>query len=137
MNFITEPLIVFIVFAGIYAVFELIIRRRERLAIIEKMGDKLDTSMLQGKMTMMNIFGKNYSFGALKSGCLIIGVGLGLLIGFFICTNVIPGYLSQGDRWDNGDMIGIVYGASVLLCGGLGLIGAFIVELKIRKKGQD
>ena len=42
MDFISVPLVVGIVCAGIYGLFELFVRKRERLAIIEKIGDKLD-----------------------------------------------------------------------------------------------
>ncbi len=45
MDFISVPLVVGIVCAGIYGLFELFVRKRERLAIIEKIGDKLDTSL--------------------------------------------------------------------------------------------
>ena len=41
MDFISVPLVVGIVCAGIYGLFELFVRKRERLAIIEKIGDKL------------------------------------------------------------------------------------------------
>ena len=40
MDFISVPLVVGIVCAGIYGLFELFVRKRERLAIIEKIGDK-------------------------------------------------------------------------------------------------
>ena len=39
MDFISVPLVVGIVCAGIYGLFELFVRKRERLAIIEKIGD--------------------------------------------------------------------------------------------------
>lgn len=42
MSFIVTPLVTFIVFMSIYSLFELFVRRRERMAIIEKLGDKLD-----------------------------------------------------------------------------------------------
>ena len=38
MDFISVPLVVGIVCAGIYGLFELFVRKRERLAIIEKIG---------------------------------------------------------------------------------------------------
>ena len=41
MDFIVVPLTTGIVFAAIYGLFELFVRRKERLAIIEKIGDKL------------------------------------------------------------------------------------------------
>ena len=43
MDFISVPLVVGIVCAGIYGLFELFVRKRERLEIIEKIGDKLDS----------------------------------------------------------------------------------------------
>ena len=48
MDFISVPLVVGIVCAGIYGLFELFVRKRERLAIIEKIGDKLDASAFDG-----------------------------------------------------------------------------------------
>ena len=39
MDFIVVPLTTGIVFAAIYGLFELFVRRKERLAIIEKIGD--------------------------------------------------------------------------------------------------
>ena len=50
MDFISVPLVVGIVCAGIYGLFELFVRKRERLAIIEKIGDKLDASAFDGKL---------------------------------------------------------------------------------------
>ena len=38
------PLIMGIICAGIYGLFELFVRRKERLAIIEKIGERLDGS---------------------------------------------------------------------------------------------
>ena len=73
----------------------------------------------------------NFSFSALKLGCLLLGMGLGLLIGFIICSSAIPDYLVQRV---NREMVSLVYGACVLIFGGIGLIVAFIAELKLSKK---
>ena len=133
MDFITAPLITFIVFAFIYGVFELMVRRGERMAIIEKMGDKLEPSMLQGKLNICG--GMKFSFGTLKAGCLLIGVGLGLLVGFMICACTFPTFTSNVEStWEIRQLISLVNGASVLLFGGVGLIVAFLVEMKIGKK---
>jgi hypothetical protein len=79
MEFIYVPIVVAIITAGIYGLFELIIRRKERLTIIEKIGDKLDPSMLRGRMALPSYSNlPRVSYGALKAGCLIAGIGLGL-----------------------------------------------------------
>jgi len=137
-DFIMVPLIVGIVFLGIYKLFELFARRRERIMLIEKIGMNVDPSLVQDTLTFPTKSSRSGVFGTLKIACLLLGVGLGLLIGFFI-SNYYYGGIHMGDISDSTtrfmrEMIGIIYGASTLLCGGLGLLIAFIVELKNLKK---
>ena len=138
MDFISVPLITGIVFTAIYRLFELFVRRKERLTLIEKLGDKLDTSALEGKF-LLPTYGKGRSFTSLKAGCLLMGVGLGLLIGFFINASLATTATDLYNQ-NNGytimshEFFGIAYGASVLLFGGIGLLVAFIVEMKLSKK---
>lgn len=130
MDFIMVPLVVGIVSAGIYGLFELFARRRERLAIIEKMGDKLDVSALNARIGLPRLT-TDFSFSSLKAGCLLSGIGLGLLIGFIVSISCANNNL---DSWGQQDMISTVYGASVLLFGGIGLIIAFVLEMKLSKE---
>ena len=123
MDFITVPVTFGIVTLGIYKLFELFVCKKERLTIIEQMGEKFTPDMLERKI----------SFSALKIGGLLVGMGLGLLIGFFLCINTIPGYTSQHLGRPHG-IPELIYGASVLLFGGIGLLIAFVVELKL---GRD
>jgi len=134
MDFITIPLVIGIVCAGIYGLFELFARRKERLAIIEKIGDKLDASAFEGKLGLPSYM-RNFSFSALKVGCLMAGLGLGILVGFFISIGMAD-QIRNFDRWGFGEITGTIYGASVLLFGGLGLLIAFLLELKIAKKKE-
>lgn len=131
MDFISIPLVVGIICYGIYSLFELFVHKKERLMIIEKLSEKVDWAVLDGKLQLPSFAQKQISFSALKIGCLMAGLGLGLLIGFifhtFICVNF------EGD-WQ---MVSMAYGASVLLCGGLGLILAFIIENKLGKKNDE
>lgn len=129
MDFIMVPLIVGIVCAGIYGLFELFVRKKERLTIIEKIGDKLDASTFNVKIGLPQ-FTSNFSFSSLKAGCLLAGIGLGLLVGFIVSINVQQ---STPDGWWEREIIGSLYGASVLLFGGIGLIVAFLIEMKISK----
>ena len=128
MDFIMVPLIVGIVCAGIYGLFELFVRKKERLAIIEKIGDKLDPSA-DVKIGLPRL-SANFSFSSLKAGCLLAGVGLGVLVGFIISVSTTNYDLKN---WGEREMVSSIYGASVLLFGGIGLIIAFLVEMKITK----
>ena len=140
MDFIVVPLTTGIVFAAIYGLFELFVRRKERLAIIEKIGDKLDASAFEGKLGLPSYKGNHISFSSLKAGCLLTGIGLGLLVGFLISTVLAVGggddlFLSDGWRgWHRSDVAGTVYGASVLLFGGIGLLVSFVIEMNMKKK---
>lgn len=133
MDFISIPLTCAIVFAAIYGVFELFVRRKERLAIIEKLSEKIDPGAIEGKIRFPG-FANKFSFSSLKAGALLAGVGLGLLIGFFINLGMMQSAAYVDEHWFRHDMIGVAYGASVLLFGGIGLIVAFVIELKMIKK---
>lgn len=136
MDFISVPIVVGIVFFSIYKLFELFVCRRERLNIIEKFTGSGVMPTLN-KSTLDGYFRQRMSYGALKAGCLLIGVGLGLLIGYVICAASIPNYMEHYKDWNFKEIISIVYGSSVLLFGGIGLIAAFILELKIGKKNKE
>ncbi len=131
MDFIMVPLIFGIVTYGIYSLFELFVHKKERLMIIEKLSEKVDWAVLDGKLQLPSFAQKQISFSALKIGCLMLGLGLGLLVGFIFHTYVKVNF---GGDWD---MVSVAYGASVLLCGGLGLILAFIIENKMGKKDDE
>ena len=79
MDFITAPLIVGIITLGIYKLFELFACRRERITLIEKLGEKMSQTDLElnGKICLPDFNRPQLSFGALKGGCLLLGVGLG------------------------------------------------------------
>lgn len=79
---------------------------------------------------------KNYSSWALRIGALFLGIGVGLLVGYAICYYSISSYAVPGKEYDSqiNDVVSVVYGATTLLFGGMGLIIAFLVELKIGKQ---
>lgn len=127
LDFIMVPAVVGIITLGIYKLFELFVRKKERLIIIDKIGDKLTPDILNGKIDFSTNIPK-FSFSALKFGCLFMGFGIGLLVAFAVHYNfadfVEKAYYLRS----------AVYGSCVLLFGGLGLLIAFIVELKVSKK---
>lgn len=133
MDFIVAPLIVGIISWGIYGLFELFVRRKERLAIIEKIGEKMDASSFSGKLSLPSYGTPRFSFSALKTGCLLMGIGLGIFVGF-VSNVALAACRHSLDFYNEYQVTSSAYGASVLLFGGLGLIIAFIIETKMKKK---
>ena len=118
-----------IVFGVIYKLFELFVGRRERMMLIEKMGDKLTPEDLRKGFAYCPI----YSFGGLRFGCLLLGLGLGLLVGYAIVCLTNPDV--RGSRVS--ETLSIIFGCSVLLGGGLGLVVSYIVELNQVKRENE
>lgn len=103
------------------------------MTIIEKMGEKFTPDMLEHKINFSST--GNFSFSALKLGCLLTGMGLGLLVGYVICAATINGYTGTVDiGYRMNDVASLIYGACVLLLGGVGLLVAFVVEMNMNKK---
>ena len=129
---IMVPAVCSIFVVGFYKLFELFVCKKERLLIIEKIGEKFTPDMLEHKFSFSSI-GK-FSSSALKFGCLFMGLGLGLLIGYLICTATLEGYAEMESFNRNmRETSSVVYGACILLFGGLSLLTAFLIELKINK----
>ena len=84
MNFIMAPAIIGIIGFTIFKLFELYARRRERILII----DKLRSEDLAKNTTVGDVKIGGFSFSALKGGCLLMGLGLGLLVGFIIIIHL-------------------------------------------------
>lgn len=134
MDFILVPLVVGIITLGIYKLFELFVCKKERLAMIEKLGDKLNAGDISSNFSLnLNYSRSRFSYSALKGGCLMLGVGLGLFIGFLVCFNNLP-YYAVKSSWEVQSVASIIYGGCTLLFGGLGLLTAFLIEVFINKK---
>lgn len=128
---ITPIFITGIVFYATYKVFELFVGKRERILMIEKLSD-LNLS-LSGKELpdIGKLFHQNSPFSALKVGLLLMGMGIGLLITYFL--NLVNYDVLSGDS----GLRNLVYTAPLLIGGGLGLLIAFIIETKMGdKKGK-
>jgi hypothetical protein len=129
MEFIVAPLIVWICVSGVYSVIELFARRKERMYLIEKCGAGLDSTALHGKFGLPDYAGR--SFSGLKIGCLLVGLGLGLLVGLMISTELIS------DGYDKRDLFSVAYAAPLLFFGGAGLIVSFLIEIRMNRKKRD
>lgn len=91
MDFIFVPLVVGVITLGIYKFFELLVCRRERRMIIDKMDGNTLIDYL--KFVPMGVrIGAPVSVrpvsggvsGTLKAGCLLLGIGFGLLFAFML-----------------------------------------------------
>lgn len=119
-----------IVFGVIYKLFELFVGRKERMMLIEKLPPEMLKEKTNGKF---NIIGSSTFFTSLRFGCLLLGIGVGLITAYFIIGFTLPQYFT-GEGYYIRQTASVIYGASVLIGGGLGLIASFLVELKQNKK---
>lgn len=143
------PLIVVpVIILGVYRIFELYARRKERIMIIEKMqfnapqkdlnlGDNLNLPFLG------NVKVKLSSIWPLRASLLMIGIGLGLIVAFILestlTTNMLPeysGYEYEVKR-NISNTVSVIYFACVSVFGGFGLLIAYFIEQSKEKKQND
>ena len=120
----------------VYKVFELLVRKRERELFIEKLAfsgeseeDKGKRSKLQFPFAAANDFG----FWPLRASLLLVGIGTGCLLAFFIQIIYFNGSPVQSFReWFNqfDGLIALANFACITLFGGIGLLIAFLIEQK-------
>lgn len=99
-------------FAMIYGIVYILVRKKERLALIEK---GVDASLFTSKKK---------GYGELKWGMLFVGTGLGILLG-----KIFAAYSVLGEEASMFSMI--------CLLGGLSLMIYHFVERSIEKKNQQ
>ena len=130
MDWIMIPLNFAIVFGGIYKVIELFVHKRERLILISKI-----TELKNIDFKGISLYSSGGKYTALRIGWLLTGIGFGFLLGF--CINMWATYGDYSFRADE-DFVyrysnrvgGIVYVASVCICGGIGLLMSYRAERK-------
>lgn len=133
-----QVVVTFIVFSFIYMVFELFARRGERKMLIEKIVEigKADVGRYLneylGNTGMANIF-RMRSRGSIRGALLMLGIGIGVMAGFFINYLLVgDAYLTSNRHWDvcNEEVVVVIYIASVCIFGGLGMLIAYFIERK-------
>lgn len=112
-----------IVFGTIYKLFELFVGRKERQMLIDKLSDNSFSEVkFKGFMS-------SSPYSALRIGCLLLGLGFGMLMGYIIVYNYFSQYWLDDVNWQVRDTVSIIYGASTLFGGGLGVLVAFVIEV--------
>lgn len=110
---LTPVLVTAIVFGFVYNVVFILVRKSERMAMLEK---GIDASFFISK--------QQPSQQALKFGLLFIGVAIGILFGSILsATTVLPEEAS--------------YFSMIFLFGGLGLVINHFIEKKEMKENKD
>ena len=136
MDFITVPLTFGIVTWSIYKLFELFVCKKERMTILEKMD--FDNPNNQSVKNLLKEYNTSlpFSFSALKIGCLLMGLGLGLILGIWLFAMNVETVQSfrEMTSYNVYSFITLIIGASVLFTGGAGLLLAFIIEYKCNKR---
>ncbi len=135
MDFITIPVTLGIAVFGFYKLVELYVRKKERLLIIDKLS-QLENADVE-KFSLSGIFGSKglvfNQFTSLRIGSLLVGLGLGILVGYLIVQGTYY-QTPANDFWRYKEILSVVMGATTLLFGGLGLVFGFIIERNMLKK---
>lgn len=136
MNEIMAMVVVGIITYGIYKLFELFVRRKERMAMIEKLSAGIDPQIFNNQLNPIKIpIVKEFinNSWAIRIGMLLMGVGLGVLIATIVDLSVLPPHDSRA-YYDFRRTIDILYPACAAVFGGIGLVIAYFIEKKDAKK---
>ena len=123
-----------VVFYFIFKIFELYVRRGERLRLIEKL-DSLpsDTEKVELNRLSSSFHSADKHSLAIKAGSMFVGMGIGLLLAFFL-TFVFQRAIENLDGWSFGHTFETLSGICLLIFGGLGLL---ILSIIMRKGKRD
>lgn len=133
MDFITVPATCGVIFYFVYKVFELLVRRRERLSLIDKFSSNAHDG---GAINLPEIcFEKRGGqFLSLRFGAILLGIGFGIAVGFIVSSCIYPtGLLNMMQDWQKAGLSSLIVGACTLFFGGLGMLISFVIERKLSK----
>ena len=73
----------------------------------------------------------NGSYMPLRVGCLLMGLGIGLFVAYIIVYGTwVDSYKSgMAKEWMFRDLSGVIFGACVLIGGGMGLVMSYLIEI--------
>ncbi|NDV77606.1 DUF6249 domain-containing protein [Dysgonomonas sp. 511] len=117
-----------------YKIFELIVRRKERMAMIEKMSEGFNFSAL-GDMKSVPFF-RTESGGSwtIRIGLLLLGIGLGVTIASVVDMVATPSLILEKKQYhDFRNAIAVLYLACASVFGGVGLVTAYFIERRKAK----
>jgi hypothetical protein len=136
MGEITAMVIVATVAFAIYSLFELFIRRKERMAVIEKISTGIDPNVLKDQFNLFSKKWDNNHTGswAIRIGSLFVGVGLGITIAAIINLCIWHTWGVYHAPYEYSETMQVLYPACASIFGGLGLIIAYFIDRKECRK---
>mgnify|MGYP001070023219 CR=1 FL=1 len=134
MDFLVGPIIVGTLCYFFYKILQLYACRRERIMLIEKIESLPKSGDMPSEIPGVNSGSSDSRFVSLRWGAIICGLGLGLLAAYLISYINVESMYANGYNRILNDAIEVVYAACSLLGGGLGLLTAFFVEIRLRKQ---
>lgn len=139
-DFIITPLVFLIVAFFLYKFFELIICRKERRMIIERIdpASLLDYAKISGLRVGGGVPSesprpRHAAAWPLRIGAVLVGLGLGAVGGRILAASLCSNGSNIDIYYSNTDIVA----GCVLFMGGLGLLIAFIVEYKLYDQRDD
>ncbi|MDE6858816.1 MAG: hypothetical protein K2J65_00180 [Duncaniella sp.] len=124
---LTPVLVCAVVFGCIYKIFELFVRKNERMRLIDKLDNAGDMTNIKLDNLCIN---SDNRYTALKWGLFAIGLGAGLFVFVLILV-------SQPTIMSDWTLKSTLSSALILLGGGLGLVIAFLIEYKLRRGKEE
>ncbi|MDR2950800.1 MAG: hypothetical protein LBV71_16555 [Prevotella sp.] len=130
MNDLAPVFVLAIVTFGIYKIFELFVRRNERMSIIEKFSTGIDPQILMNQFTLPIYQSRDNGSWAIRIGLLLLGIGLGVVIAAIIDLLAVPPTSGGEVFYEFRNTISVLYPALAAVFGGLGLVSAYFIEKK-------
>lgn len=115
----------------LYLVWDRTARRRERFKLYEMMATMTPEALeaFKNANPTWDVTVKHVK-SILRPACLLMGLGLGLCLVWLFVVNTAPNFVDKGYwtayRWN--EITGFLMLGFPLLCGGLGLLTAFLIE---------
>jgi len=132
---LTAVIVVPTVMYFVYKFLEVLIRRKERMMLVEKL-ETLQPDSLQiceaFSSNSGNLF-PNKRFSGLRIGLLLAGIGLGLIVAWALLLAFYPTFISSTSSYVFRQMFQFIFLASPACFGGLGLIISYFIEQKVIK----
>jgi hypothetical protein len=124
---------------GIYKVFELFVKKNERIALIEKMSAVFNANEVDKviKFPEISFAKRGYESWALRIALLLVGIGLGCLLAFCVQFCLFIESKVHLDNWEYRNVLFVLYFSFITMCGGLSLFIAYLIEKQQLKKQKD
>jgi len=136
-----DELFMFLTFAtvtyAIYKLFELFVRRSERLAIINKLSDGMNPHLISGSLNVDLNFNNTGQSVPMRLGLLLVGIGLGIFIVAMVHLNILSKMDNDESWWRYRDIFILLYFAIPTTLGGAGLLIAHLIEERRAKKKYE